>query len=73
MNVCDFIIIIIILQGECYLLGDLMVLLRAVGAYEYTNEGMTFCEHNGLRYKAMCEIRKLRQQLTNISEYDDNY
>lgn len=53
-------------QGECYLLGDLMVLLRAVGAYEYTNEGMTFCEHNGLRYKAMCEIRKLRQQLTNI-------
>ena len=53
------------LQGECQLLGDLMVLLRAVGACEYSGCSEEFCRKNGLRRKAMVEIRKLRQQLTN--------
>ena len=42
-----------------------MVFLRAVGACEYAGCSPSFCERNGLRYKAMVEIRKLRQQLTN--------
>lgn len=45
-----------------------MVLLRAVGAAEYANsEGKLeqFCEENGLRHKAITEIRKLRVQLSN--------
>lgn len=48
--------------------GDVMVLLTAVGAAEYegsTEKILSFCEENGLRYKALMEIRKLRQQLTN--------
>ena len=53
------------LQGEGLLLGDLMVLLRAIGACEYAGCTQDFCRKNGLRLKAMLEIRKLRQQLTN--------
>ena len=53
------------LQGEGLLLGDLMVLLRAVGACEYAGCTQDFCRKNGLRLKAMLEVRKLRQQLTN--------
>ncbi|XP_056633373.1 probable ATP-dependent RNA helicase kurz [Diorhabda sublineata] len=55
-------------QGNSLLLGDNMVLLRAVGAAEYANsEGKLekFCTENGLRHKAIVEIRKLRIQLTN--------
>lgn len=37
----------------------------AVGACEYTGCTPKFCEENGLRYKAMVEIRRLRGQLTN--------
>ncbi|KAK4878089.1 hypothetical protein RN001_010595 [Aquatica leii] len=54
--------------GNSLLLGDPMVLLRAVGAAEYANtDGKleTFCLENGLRHKAIIEIRKLRVQLTN--------
>lgn len=54
--------------GNSLLLGDIMVLLRAVGAAEYANsEGKLerFCEENGLRHKAIIEIRKLRKQLTD--------
>ncbi|XP_015512446.2 probable ATP-dependent RNA helicase kurz isoform X1 [Neodiprion lecontei] len=54
--------------GNSLLLGDAMVLVRAVGAAEYAGSKGTivkFCEENGLRYKAVTEIRKLRQQLTN--------
>lgn len=54
--------------GNSLLLGDPMVLLRAVGAAEYANsEGNLekFCLENGLRQKAIIEIRKLRIQLTN--------
>lgn len=45
-----------------------MVLVRAVGAAEYAGSKGTmikFCEEHGLRHKAVTEIRKLRQQLTN--------
>ncbi|KAG7263929.1 hypothetical protein CRUP_029269 [Coryphaenoides rupestris] len=52
-------------QGPSLLLGDLMVLLGAVGACEYAGCTPEFCEQNGLRYKAMVEIRRLRGQLTN--------
>ncbi|KAL0979250.1 hypothetical protein UPYG_G00182780 [Umbra pygmaea] len=52
-------------QGASLLLGDLMVLLGAVGACEFVGCTPKFCEENGLRYKAMIEIRRLRGQLTN--------
>lgn len=54
--------------GNSLLLGDPVVLLRAVGAAEYANSmGKLdeFCRDNGLRPKAIGEIRKLRVQLTN--------
>ncbi|KAJ6635942.1 putative ATP-dependent RNA helicase kurz [Pseudolycoriella hygida] len=54
--------------GNSLLLGDPFVLLRAVGESEYAgSEGKLkeFCETNGLRPKAVAEIRKLRVQLTN--------
>ncbi|CAN9513034.1 unnamed protein product [Ophioblennius macclurei] len=52
-------------QGASLLLGDLMVMLGAVGACEFSGCTPKFCEDNGLRYKAMLEIRRLRGQLTN--------
>ncbi|XP_064392775.1 probable ATP-dependent RNA helicase DHX37 isoform X2 [Halichondria panicea] len=52
-------------HGECQLLGDLMVLLRGVGASEFAGCTPSVCESHGLRHKAMLEVRKLRQQLTN--------
>lgn len=55
--------------GNSLLLGDVMVLLRALGAAEHastTKEGVEkFCGKCGLRYKAVVEARKLRVQLTN--------
>ncbi|KAK3913986.1 putative ATP-dependent RNA helicase kurz [Frankliniella fusca] len=54
--------------GNSKLLGDPMVLLRAVGAAEYAavqGDLLDFCTKNGLRHKAIVEIRKLRVQLTN--------
>ena len=45
-----------------------MVLLRAIGAAEYSSRQgglLQFCTDNGLRHKAVIEIRKLRLQLTN--------
>uniref|UniRef100_A0A803Y7R6 Activating signal cointegrator 1 complex subunit 3 n=1 Tax=Meleagris gallopavo TaxID=9103 RepID=A0A803Y7R6_MELGA len=51
-------------QGSLQKLGDLMVMLGAVGACEYSGCTPKFCEENGLRYKAMLEIRRLRGQLT---------
>ena len=54
--------------GNYQLLGDPMVLLRAVGAAEYAGskgELVKFCTENGLRHKAITEVRKLRVQLTN--------
>ncbi|KAF7666197.1 hypothetical protein LDENG_00117240 [Lucifuga dentata] len=52
-------------QGASLLLGDLMVMLGVVGACEFASCTPKFCEQNGLRYKAMVEIRRLRGQLTN--------
>ncbi|CAI5649789.1 unnamed protein product [Oreochromis niloticus] len=52
-------------QGASLLLGDLMIMLGAVGACEFAGCTPRFCENSGLRYKAMVEIRKLRGQLTN--------
>lgn len=42
-----------------------MVLLRAVGAAEYSGDIEAFCQTNGIRSKALREVRKLRVQLTN--------
>ncbi|CAF0896634.1 unnamed protein product [Brachionus calyciflorus] len=56
------------------LLGDLMLLLVALGAVEYQQfnsqksndqEILKFCEQYGIRYKAIIEARKLRKQLVN--------
>lgn len=55
--------------GNSLLLGDVMVLLRALGAAEHastTKESVEqFCNRCGLRFKAVVEARKLRVQLTN--------
>lgn len=54
--------------GQSLLLGDPVVLLRAVGAAEFAGAAgrlVDFCRDNGLRHKAVTEIRKLRVQLTN--------
>jgi ATP-dependent RNA helicase DHX37/DHR1 len=53
-------------QGEWLMLGDLMVLLRSVGAYESSDNKLDCCRKLGLRMRAMDEVRKLRHQLTNI-------
>jgi len=45
-----------------------MVLIRAIGTAQYAalkGRLLDFCEKKGLRHKAVIEIRKLRQQLTN--------
>jgi ATP-dependent RNA helicase DHX37/DHR1 len=56
--------------GETLLLGDLTVLLVALGAVEYEdNDGFKFCEQNGIRYKAILEAKKLRKQLTDTGRH----
>lgn len=50
-------------EGPSADLGDLMVVLRAIGASEYATCVETFCKNNGLRHKALIEIKKLRNQL----------
>lgn len=52
-------------DGSSQFLGDFMVMLRAVGASEFSGCSQKFCYSSGLRHKAMIEIRKLRVQLTN--------
>ncbi|XP_044763597.1 probable ATP-dependent RNA helicase kurz [Coccinella septempunctata] len=54
--------------GNSYLLGDNMVLLASVGMAEVAHaQGKleAFCFENGIRQKALSEVRKLRVQLTN--------
>lgn len=46
-----------------------MVLLKAVGACEYEGLSPQFCDRYGIRFKAIKEVRKLRTQLTNASEF----
>ncbi|XP_072103683.1 probable ATP-dependent RNA helicase DHX37 [Mobula birostris] len=53
-------------QGPSLKLGDIMVMLGAVGASEYAECTPQFCIKNGLRHKAMVEVRRLRGQLTNV-------
>lgn len=55
-------------DGESRLLGDAMVLLKAVGAclFEKSKANLEkFCLENGIRAKAIQEIMKILQQLTN--------
>ncbi|OQV23883.1 putative ATP-dependent RNA helicase DHX37 [Hypsibius exemplaris] len=52
-------------QGFSKMLGDLMVLLKAIGAAEFAGLTPEYCAEHCLRFKAMKEIRQLRQQLTN--------
>ena len=55
-------------QGNKLLLGDIMVLMNALGSAEHANTKgnmESFCNEHGLRYKAVTEARKLRVQLTN--------
>ncbi|KAG5673670.1 hypothetical protein PVAND_003696 [Polypedilum vanderplanki] len=55
-------------SGNSLLLGDPMILLKAIGAAEYAHSQgklQEFCVENGLRMKGVLEIRKLRIQLTN--------
>lgn len=59
-------------QGNSLLLGDLMILLKAVGSCEYEGFSPDFCYKFGIRFKAMKEIRKLRAQLTNAGVYFQN-
>lgn len=53
-------------RGQSLLTGDAMVYLKATGAAEFAGGTPAFCELNGLRFKAISEVRKLRVQLTNI-------
>ena len=46
-----------------------MVLLRTICAYDCCRDKDLFCQQHGLRAKGIAEIRKLRQQLTNIGRY----
>ena len=52
--------------GPSKLLGDFMVILSAVGAWEHAGGGQPWsCTHH-LRHRALVEIRQLRRQLANI-------
>eukprot|EP00127_Corallochytrium_limacisporum_P004508 Clim_evm8s166 gene=Clim_evmTU8s166 len=44
--------------------SDLITLLRAIGAFEYSQGNEAWCRSHGLRHKGMLEVRKLRAQLT---------
>ena len=45
------------------LLGDMMVILKAIGAWLIDKDPLNFCERHKLRIKAMNEIKKLIYQL----------
>ncbi|KAK6362029.1 putative ATP-dependent RNA helicase DHR1 [Orbilia blumenaviensis] len=53
--------------------SDALKLLTVVCAYEYETRQADFCREKFVRAKAMQEVRKLRQQLTNIvrSQFSD--
>ena len=50
--------------GEEHLLGDLMVMLKAIGASEFSAGSASFSLSHGISHKAMCEVHRLRRQLT---------
>lgn len=51
--------------GDEHLLGDLMVMLKAIGASDYSAGSASFSLSNGINHKAMCEVHRLRRQLTS--------
>ncbi|KAE9551574.1 hypothetical protein FO519_005218 [Halicephalobus sp. NKZ332] len=53
-------------SGQSRRLGDLSVLLKALGAADFGQMSPRECENLGLRYKAVVEIRKMRRQLINL-------
>lgn len=53
------------LSPSALLLGDVMVILNSIGAAQYAGLTQKFCQQNGLRYKAIVEINKLRKQLNS--------
>ena len=62
-------------EHHTFMLGDLMLLLVALGAVEYEEQHVsdearlhTFCAKYGIRYKAAVEARKLRKQLVNAGK-----
>lgn len=57
-------------HGQSKLLGDFMVMLRAIIETDASGYSSKFCNQNGLRVKAMLEIDKLRRQL--IQEVNKN-
>ena len=57
------------MQGQSRLLGDMAVLIKAVGACEADGQMERFCIKHSMRYKALQEIRKLRSQLTRNGEF----
>lgn len=57
-------------HGQSKLLGDFMVMLRAIVETDASGYSSKFCNQNGLRVKAMLEIDKLRRQL--IQEVNKN-
>lgn len=57
-------------HGQSRLLGDFMVMLRAIIETDASECSSKFCSQNGLRVKAMLEIHKLRHQL--IKEVNKN-
>lgn len=55
-------------DSNIHLLGDLSVILIALGALEYETDAKKtaeFCERFGIRSKSVIEARKLRRQLVN--------
>ncbi|XP_074596949.1 putative ATP-dependent RNA helicase kurz [Brevipalpus obovatus] len=52
-------------KGASILLGDVMVILKAIGAWLIDKDPMNFCERHKLRIKALNEIKKLITQLRN--------
>ena len=52
--------------GTSKLLGDFMVMLTAVGAWEHAGAGQVWSSTHHLRHRALVEIRQLRRQLGNI-------
>ena len=51
--------------GHSHLLGDLMLMLKAIEASEFTGGSLACSIENGISHKAMNEVHILRKQLTN--------
>ena len=49
---------------EEHLLGDLTLLLKAIGASEFARSSAAFSLDHGISHKAILEVHRLRRQLT---------